>query len=209
MAVLPDQLGQRVAAVGLGAGAVACYARPGQEWTFYEIDPEVERIARDPKCFTYLGDCAGVVKVVLGDARLSLQRVPDGYFGLMILDAYNSDTIPLHLITREALALYLQKLASGGILAFHITNRHLDLEPLLADLAEDAGLAGLYQHDVVGVDEFTRTGRMESRWVLMCRNPLQLRALSSNPRWQPLQPRATLRIWTDDYASVFSVFAWQ
>jgi hypothetical protein len=99
---------QRVGVIGLGAGSLACYATCGERWTFYEIDPAVERIARNPRYFTFLQDCAAEVDVVLGDARLSLQKVDDGQFGTLVLDAYNSDTVPLHLITQEALALYLR-----------------------------------------------------------------------------------------------------
>jgi hypothetical protein len=209
MAILPENLSQRVAVVGLGAGTVACYAKPGQEWTFYEIDPKVEKIARDPRYFTYLQDCTGTAKIVLGDARLSLERAPDGYFGLVILDAYNSDTIPLHLITREAVALYLRKLYPGGVIAFHVSNRHLHLQPVLASLAEDAGLSALCQYDPVGADDFSRTGRIGSRWVVMWRDPLRLDLLLMNSPWKPLHPRTKLRTWTDDYASVFNVFSWE
>jgi hypothetical protein len=206
IATLPDELKQEVAAVGLGAGSVACYANVGQHWTFYEIDPEVERIARDPKYFMYLQTCPADVKVVLGDARLSLEAAADGQFGLMILDAYSSDTVPLHLVTREALALYLRKLAPTGVLAFHITNRHLDLEPVFANLARDAGLSALYQEDLVGIEEFTRSGRMQSRWVVMSRDAARLGALAKDPRWRPPQVKDGVKTWTDDYASIFSVF---
>jgi spermidine synthase len=209
IATLPDELKQQVAAVGLGAGSVACYASAGQHWTFYEIDPEVEYIARDPRYFTYLQDCPADVKVVLGDARLSLHAAPDGQFGLMILDAYSSDTVPLHLVTREALALYLRKLAPTGVMAFHITNRHLNLEPVFANLAHDAGLSALYQDDQTSLEEFTRSGRMPSRWVVMTRDPLRLSALARDPRWRPPQAQDGIKTWTDDYASIFSVFRWE
>ncbi|HEU5100772.1 MAG TPA: fused MFS/spermidine synthase, partial [Roseiflexaceae bacterium] len=141
--------GARVAAIGLGAGSLACYKQPGQQWTFYEIDPSVVRIAREPAYFTYLQDCAPDAGMVLGDARLSLASAPDGGYDLIVLDAYSSDSIPMHLITREALALYLRKLAPGGVLAFHISNLYLDLKPALGNLAADAGLASLARDDLV------------------------------------------------------------
>jgi spermidine synthase len=209
MAVIPPELRQRAAVIGLGAGTVACYAEAGQDWTFYEIDPEVERIARDPKCFTYLEDCPATVQVVLGDARLSLRKVPDGRFGLMILDAYNSDTIPLHLLTREALALYLRKLTPTGVLVCHISNGHLDLEPVFARLAQDAGLYALCQDDWVSYEEYLRTGRMTSRWMVMTRDPPRLSALAADHRWHQPRTQIGLRTWTDDYESVFSVFMWE
>src|SRR5690606_27161810 len=112
---LGSRLG-RIGAVGLGAGAAACHRTPGQQWRFFDIDPLVERIARDERWFSYLARCAGDAPVVLGDARLTLADEPDGAFHLLILDAFSSDAIPLHLLTREALALYVRKLAPGGVL---------------------------------------------------------------------------------------------
>lgn len=209
MAALPKEATERVAVVGLGAGTLACYAEAGEEWTFFEIDPAVERIARDPRYFTYLQDCPAAVTVVLGDARLSLQAAADGRFGLMVLDAYSSDMPPLHLITREALALYVRKLAPGGVIAFNITNRHLDLEPVLAGLARDAGLFALHGHDSFTPEDFKRTGRLASRWVVMAHGPARLGSLASDSRWRQPQPRGQARLWTDDYASLFSVWNWR
>lgn len=209
MATIPEELKQRVAVVGLGAGTVACYADARQRWTFFEIDPEVVRIARDPRYFTYLRDCPAEVNVVLGDARLSLGANADGQFGLMILDAYNSDTIPLHLVTREALVLYARKLKPNGVLAFHITNRHFDLEPVFGALARDSGLSALCQTDFVTEEEAERTGKVASRWVVMAHDPLQLHALARDRRWQPPRRQEGVGGWTDDYASLFSVFDWR
>jgi len=208
IAAIPDKLMQHVGVIGLGAGTVACYAKAGQQWTFYDIDPEVERIARNPQYFTYLEDCPASVKIVLGDARLSLQSVPDHEYGFMILDAYNSDTVPLHLVTREALALYMRKLALDGVLAFHITNRHLDLEPVFAKLAQDAGVFALCEFDPSSLQDFERSGRMESRWMVVTRDPQQLGSLLTDPRWHPPRARPGVGLWTDDYVSVFSVFNW-
>lgn len=209
IAALPNELKQRVAAVGLGVGAAACYAEPGQHWTFYEIDPEVERIAANPKYFTYLEDCPADVKVVIGDARLSLQREPDGQFGLMILDAFNSDMIPLHLVTREALALYMRKLTPNGVLAFHITNRRLDLEPVFANLVRDAGLFALICIDPATPEEWSRTGKATSWWVVVTRNAQWLNLLAQDPRWRLPETQAGVGLWTDDFVSVFSVFHWK
>jgi hypothetical protein len=139
--------GRRVAVVGLGTGSIACYGRPGERWTYYEIDPVVERIARDRRYFTFLSDCPPEVDIVLGDARLTVPRAAAGSYDLIVLDAFSSDAIPIHLVTREALGEYLDKLTPGGAIAFHISNRHLDLEPVLARIARDANLVGRLRRD--------------------------------------------------------------
>jgi len=208
IAVLPPALLDRVAVVGLGAGTIAAYAKPGQHWTFYEINPADEAIARDPRYFTYLGDSPATVDVVLGDGRFSLAATPDGSFGLIILDAYNSDSIPIHLLTREALALYLHKLAPGGVLLFHISNLHLNLEPVLAALAQDANLAALVQHDPSNQEIFSHTGKLSSDWLLLTRNPAVLKSLATDSRWQTPELQPGLPLWTDDYASVFPIIRW-
>jgi hypothetical protein len=196
---------ERVGVVGLGAGSLACYSRPEQEWTFYEIDPAVERIARNPRYFTSLEECAPHAKVVLGDARLSLARKEDGRHDLLILDAYSSDAIPIHLITREALALYLDKLDAGGVLAFHISNRYLDLAPVLGTLAEDAGLVALVQDDGFVSESELRLGKLASRWVILARALDHLADLPADPRWRPVPPGPPSTLWTDDFSSIFAV----
>ncbi len=209
-AALEDSIKQRVGVIGLGAGSLAAYGRLGEHWTFYEIDPAVEEIAEDPRYFTFLRDCAANVDVVMGDARLSLQRTRDGQYGVLVLDAYTSDTIPLHLITREALALYLQKLAPDGVLIFHISNRHLRLERVLGVLAQDAGLSCVIQNESGGDDnELLATGKIPSKWMVMARHPETLAKLASDQLWQRPPPHLRARLWTDDYASVFSVFIWR
>ncbi len=208
-AALPDDLKQRVGVIGLGAGSLSCYAKPGEQWTFFEIDPLVEHIARDPQYFSFLNDSRANVRVLLGDARLSLRAVPDGRFGVLVLDAYSADTIPLHLVTREALALYLEKLAPNGLLIFHISNRHLRLERVFAVLAQDAHLACLVQADPPsGPNELLQTGKIASKWVVMARDRATLGPLVNDPRWKSPPPHLKSPPWTDDYASVFSVFMW-
>jgi SAM-dependent methyltransferase len=209
-ATLDDSLKKRVGVIGLGAGSLAGYGRRGERWTFYEIDPAVEEIARDPRYFTFLHDCPADVEVVMGDARLSLQQAPDGQYGVLVLDAYTADTIPLHLITREALALYLRTLAPDGVLMFHISNRHLRLERVLGALAQNAGLACVIQNESGGgQEEMVATGKISSKWVVMARRPETLAGLTRDPRWQRPPPHLRTRLWTDDYASVFSVFMWR
>lgn len=195
-----------VAVVGLGAGVMACYRRPGEDWTFYEIDPAVDRLARDPRHFRFLADCAPQAGTVLGDARLALASRPDGALDLLILDAFSSDSVPTHLLTREALALYLRKLAPGGMMLFNISNRHLDLEPVVARQAEALGMAG----------RANGTTRLEdapvfaaaSRWVVLARSAADLAFLAADPRWTPLAADPRTHVWTDDHADVLGAMVW-
>jgi len=200
-----DTVEHQVAIVGLGAGAMAAYQGPGRQLTFYEIDPLVERIARDTRYFTYLSNCAPRARVVLGDARLSLAEAPDHAYGIIVLDAFSGDSIPLHLLTREALRIYLRKLASGGLLAFHISNRYLDLHQVLGNLAYDAGLVCLLDPDTGPSDEDTKSGKFASVWMVMARNREDLQPLSEDPRWIPVFPILRARVWTDDFSNVLSI----
>ncbi len=200
---------ETIGVVGLGAGTLACYAQPGQQWTFFEIDPTVLKLASDARFFTYLSASAAPARVVLGDARLSLVDEPDRQFDLLILDAYSSDAIPVHLVTREALALYLRKLAPGGRLAFHISNVHLDLEPVLADLARNAGIACLTREDADVTPQEMASGKAASTWLAMARNEGDLAALVRDARWRPSRGRDHPVIWTDDYSSLLSILRWR
>ncbi|HVU35702.1 MAG TPA: fused MFS/spermidine synthase [Opitutaceae bacterium] len=200
---------ENVAVVGLGAGSLASYARPGQQWTYFEIDPVVEQLARDRRYFTFLADSAAPMHVVLGDARQSLTRVPDGAYDLLILDAYSSDAIPVHLVTREALALYLRKLAPHGRLLFHISNVHLDLEPVFANLAHDAHLACLTRDDTRLSAPEIALGKSPSQWLVMARTAADLERLASTPGWRPARVDSTQRVWSDDYSSILTVMRWQ
>jgi spermidine synthase len=205
-AAFADHPPHAVAAVGLGVGTVACYRRPGQRWTFFEIDPLVERIARDARHFHYLEDCAPDADVVLGDARRSLQ-VETGPYDLMILDAFSSDAIPVHLLTREAFALYLDKLAPGGLIALHISNRNLDLAPVVASLLADAGLVGRLQTQVPSL-EAQRAYRNAATWVAIARDEADLGALADDPRWQAV-PAGTAPPWTDDFSNLVGALRWR
>ncbi|MFQ5958056.1 MAG: spermidine synthase [Alphaproteobacteria bacterium] len=199
----------RVGAVGLGTGAAACYRKPGESWTFYEIDPTVARLARDTRFFHYLADCAPEAEVVFGDARLSLARAPDRHFDLLILDAFSSDAIPAHLLTREALALYMAKLAPGGIVMFHISNRNLELAPVLENLIADAGLAGRIQRDRRDADdENGETYKRHSTWVAIARKPEDLAMLEGDSRWQQVAPHPGAGVWTDDFSNIFGALKW-
>ena len=199
---------REVALVGLGAGTTACYARPGERWTYFEIDPLVVRIARSPSLFTYLRDCQPDVHIVLGDARLSMQDTPDAAYDLIVLDAFSSDAIPVHLITREALALYLRKLRPGGVIAFHISNRYLDLRPVLVELARDARLAGAVIDHNISAEQRLKL-YYGSRWVALARQARTLAPLVREAEWDVLAPSAPVRVWTDDYSDVWGVLKWR
>lgn len=193
-----------VAVIGLGAGTLACYGEPGQHWTFYEIDPAVERIARDTRYFTFLHDCKAKVDVVLGDARLSMAQAPNGHFGIIVLDAFSSDAIPIHLITREAVQGYLEKLADDGVLAFHISNKYLLLHSVVASLAADLGLECRAQGMQINEAD-SKLGFAPSDWVLLARRAADLGPLANDPRWKPLPSERGTRVWTDDYSNVLRV----
>jgi hypothetical protein len=198
----------RVAVVGLGAGSLAAYAEPGQRWTFYEIDPAIEAMARDPRYFTYLRDARTDVRVVLGDARLSLAKEQPAALDLLIVDAFGSDAIPIHLLTREALALYFKNLQPHGVLAFHVSNRYMNLEPLVGDLAHDAGLQVLAQEDTKVSAAELAAGKAPSIWVVMTRSREDFGALTTDARWHLLAPRARPAVWTDDFSNPLSVMRW-
>jgi SAM-dependent methyltransferase len=191
---------RRVGVVGLGAGSLAAYAAPGEHWTFFEIDPAVIDIARDRGLFTYLADAPGLVEVVPGDARLSLAGTPDGTFGIIALDAFTSDAVPAHLLTREAIALYLRKLAPGGLLALHLSNRYLDLEPLVAGAAAELGLTALTRFANPTAEEAKRW-KFASHWIVLARAPADLAPLARDPRWSP--PREAAPAWTDDKSNLW------
>jgi hypothetical protein len=198
----------RVAIIGLGTGSLACYAAPGQDWTFYEIDPAVARIARDPRYFTFLRDCPAKMDVILGDGRLSLAQAPDSHFDLIVLDVFSSDAIPVHFLTREAINLYLAKLSQGGILLFHISNKYLNLKPVLGDLAAKASLACFVRENRISSLAEEKAKKIGSIWAVMARQPNDLGSLSDDRRWEPLPGRPGARLWSDDFSNVFSVFKW-
>jgi len=199
----------RVGIIGLGVGQISTYAQAGQQWTYYEIDPTVERIARDTRYFTYLKECRADLRIVLGDGRLKLSDAPDGFYNVLILDAYSSDSVPVHLITRQALKLYLSKLKPNGKIVFHISNRYLDLEPVLGNLAGDAGLFAFCQHDTSVSPDEGRKGKTASTYVIMSRARTDLESIARDSRWKPIRKRPDLGVWTDDFSSILRVVNWQ
>jgi spermidine synthase len=204
-----------VAVIGLGVGTMASYAQPGHEWTFYELNPEIIKIARNKDHFTYLSDCARAeIKIVTGDARLKLSEALDSSFGLIVLDAFNSNVIPTHLLTREAIGLYLSKLSRNGLLVFHVSNRSVDLRPVLASAADEAGAECLWRQDT-GISP--ARGDDASEWVVLVPRTNSLESLKHLLRWENItsELRSTGTtggtggtVWTDDYASVIRLIRW-
>ena len=192
-----------VGAVGLGTGTLASYARPGERWIFYEIDPEVERIARDKRYFTHLATCGAACQVVIGDARLMLQQRTDMH-DVIVLDAFSSDAIPIHLLTREAIEVYLSRLKPDGILVIHISNNHLNLQAVVAGAMRDLGLVGRAQlQDETRFDK----GEFASHWAVLARSETALGTLAADKRWYVLRPDDR-RAWTDDFSNIWSVLYW-
>jgi hypothetical protein len=197
----------RIAVVGLGAGTLAAYAPVGGKITFYEIDPEIARIAGDERFFTYLRDCRAHVEVKTGDGRLELAHVPDGSYGLIVLDAFSSDAPPVHLMTREALELYFRKLRPDGLLLANLTNQHLDLEPVFHAIAAALQLRGLATSDDETSEEQLLEGKNRSSWLVLARSRDALGALALSSAWWPVPvessgPPDRRYLWTDDSSSV-------
>ncbi|SFP62201.1 hypothetical protein [Sphingomonas rubra] len=203
MRALPDLFGPaaRVGVVGLGTGTLACYALPGQRWRFYEIDPTVIRIARDTGRFTYLSRCLPHPDIRLGDARLSIAQDPANSLDLLALDAFSSDAVPMHLMTREAFADYARVLGRRGLLLVHISNRFLDLEPVVAAIARrDGWAAAAFEYHPSPLDPGQPS---TSLWIALSRDPATLARLTARqPGWAALRPRADIVPWTDDYSTI-------
>ena len=193
---------QSVGVIGLGAGTLAAYVQPGASWSFYEIDEAVERIARDTRFFRYLDKCGPQCSVVLGDARLSLEQRSVAH-DVLVLDAFSSDGIPVHLLTIEALRTYESRLTPDGILVFHISNRHIRLRPVVARLARDAGMTVLSRIDPA---QDLNRGYLGSQWVVMARDPRTLDKFAQDPRWRALEPDAR-RAWSDDFSNIWTELA--
>ena len=194
---------KRVGIVGLGAGTIAAYGQPGDTFRFFEIDPLVERIARE--LFTYLRDTPARTDVVLGDARFSINRDNSGPYDVLALDAFSGDAVPIHLLTQQALALYRKHLAPDGILAFHISSQYLDLEPVLARAAQQAGMHAVTVHSAGDENQ----GIFNADWVLLTNDEAFLSQPEVARAVQPAQMRNNVNLWTDDYSGILPILKWQ
>jgi hypothetical protein len=198
----------QVAVVGLGAGSLAAYGQPGQTFAFFEIDPSVVNIASDSRYFTFLSDTPAELHIVVGDGRLRLNEEDDGRYDLVVLDAFSSDSVPVHLLTVEAVELYFQKLAAHGVVAMHISNRNLELEPVVAAAARSLRLHGVVQVHSNLTDEQRQLGVTPSHWVVLARNSEDLAMFSNSNRWQALDASDESEPWTDDFSNVLSTLKW-
>jgi hypothetical protein len=196
---------QRIGVVGLGTASIACYDRGGSRLTFFEIDAAIVETAKSR--FSYLSECAPEARIVVGDGRLLLARQPDAAFDLIIIDAFSSDAVPLHLLTREAFQIYRSKLSPDGLLMIHISNRFMRLGPVVGDLVRDAGLEGRLQIHRPDKEDLDRH-LLPSIWVAVARDAGDLGALATDERWSALSGTGAGRVWTDDYANVAGAVIW-
>ena len=201
--LLGDQA--RAGVLGLGAGTLTCFAQEGQSWTVFEIDPAVVSLSRNGT-FTYLQRCAPAAKIVVGDARLELARQPRGSFDLLAIDAFSSDSVPMHLFTHEAFGVYLDALSAHGVMMVHISNNFIDLEPALAAELKARGLAAALRDD----NPQAGTDYWATSWVAVSRDPAQIariKALVPGAQWRALGKPAPA-VWRDDYASILPYITW-
>lgn len=198
---LPKSLAQApVAVMGMGVGTVACYGKAGQTYDLFEIDPLVEQIAKDVRYFTYLRDCPPEKNIVMGDGRISLGKQANEKYGLIIIDVFSSDAIPMHVLTREAVAMYATKLRDGGTIAFNVSNRHIDLLPVLSAIAGDVGMAGVSKLSIASPD---KPLELSSHWVVLGANARALAPLmKTNADWKPLPTADAQFLWRDDYSNI-------
>jgi len=204
-----DDAPRRVAVVGLGVGTLAAYARPGERWTFYELDPTVLYLARDSGLFDYWRRSAGQLEATVGDARIRLAERADTRYDLLVLDAFSSDAVPVHLLTREALALYRRRLKDGGVLAAHISNRFLNLEGVVQALAADAGMEALAWADLSLSATQRDEGKLPSHWVVLSSDAGFADRLAASGPWRRLPARAVTSLWTDRFSDLVSVLRWR
>ena len=189
----------RVAAIGLGSGTLTCVGLPGETWKFFEIDQSMVDTARDPKYFTYVQNCQPDLKPVIGDARLTFAREPDGVYDLIIVDAYSSDAIPIHLATKEAMAIYKDKLSPQGVVLMHVSNRHLELASVVVGIADANGMKSWVYNEDSGRDgEYI----FATNVVVSARDEADIGKLASRDKWEETDPNAGQRVWTDDYCNV-------
>jgi hypothetical protein len=189
----------RVAVIGLGSGTLACASEPGETWKFFEIDQSMVDTARDPKYFTYIEKCQPDLKPVIGDARLTFAREPSGIYDLIIVDAYSSDAIPIHLATKEAMAIYKDKLAPQGAVVMHVSNRHLELASVVVGIADANGLKSwVYNEDSGRDDEYI----FATNVVVSARTEADVGRLATTDQWEETDANQNQRVWTDDYCNV-------
>ncbi|MBU1107286.1 MAG: fused MFS/spermidine synthase [Candidatus Riflebacteria bacterium] len=202
---------KNIGVVGLGVGTLVWYGRDWQHFDFFEIDPVVIEIAENPKLFSYLEKSKASWQNFVGDARISLQKIADSKYDLLILDAYSSDAVPIHLLTVEAFRLYQKKTRPDGIMLFHVSNRYFNLTTVIKRICDELGLAclfasGIPSHYSVRYDKYDFSQIISSQWVAVAADPAQLEKLKRYHRWQKIASPKNFDLWTDDYANLFKVF---
>jgi SAM-dependent methyltransferase len=202
MKLISSRQNQRVGVVGLGTATMAGWALPDRHITFFDIDPQMYDIAFN--FFTYLRRCAENCDVIIGDGRLSIERMPASAFDVLMLDAFSSDSIPAHLVSREAVQLYLKKLKPGGLILFHVSNRYMKVESLVSAVALDAGLEGLVRYD----EDEEATGKTSSDYVVVARRHEDFGELE-NEFWTKIEKPAGINAWTDDYSNMMAIVRWR
>lgn len=193
----------QVALVGLGMGAQSCASKPGETWTYYELDPMIVAIAHDRSLFRSMTMCSPAASVVVGDGRLTL-RQGKAEIDLLIMDTFSSDSVPLHMLTREAFAMYLSRLSPHGIIAFHITNKNMKLSDVVAASAASNGMVAVVKRDSKAGDDLNETLHFPAEIAVVARTVEDLDALRLSPDWRVVTPAAGTRVWTDDYSNVLT-----
>ncbi len=193
----------RYAVIGLGAGSLACRAQPDDSVHYYEIDPAIIRIARDPNLFSFLSECRPDAPIILGDARLTLADAPDGAYDLIVVDAFSSDAIPIHLLTREAMAIYLRKLSPHGMVVLHVSNRHLELASVVVGIAAANGLITRVNDSAsLSLDEGAHPYKFTGTVAAVARSEEDFGALAKSQEWELRAPDPKQWVWTDDYSDI-------
>ncbi len=193
---------QKIAVLGLGVGVTACFYKKDRSFDFFEIDPGVIQIAKNPEYFTFLSDCGSVYSIIQGDARLKLAQKENNHYDFILADAFSSDNIPVHLTTLEAVALYLKKLKPEGMLGLNISNKYVDLEPILAKISNSLGFRGYAK-----IQEGSEAdGLYPSHAFVITRNPKQEKFLQNNG-WRPAYKSSNVELWTDQFSNIISAFS--
>ena len=189
--------------IGLGSGAIMCHRQAGETWTSYEIDEVIVSAASDPRLFGFVPECGNGDPIIVGDGRLMVAKEPDAKFDYLLIDAFSSDSIPVHLLTAEAIGLYRDKLTAEGLLAIHISNRHMELQSVVAALAREAGMVGRFGNFRRPDDIASSTPVFSSQVVVLGKSEAALGGIASDKMWQPIDPQDT-QVWTDDYSNIIA-----
>lgn len=213
-AALINRSMKSIGVIGLGCGTVAWYGRPWQNFDFFEIDPEIVKIAGNPDYFTYLSSSKAPWRIIVGDARIRLQQIPDNSYDLLFIDAYSSDSVPVHLLTLQAFQLYRKKIKDDGLIVFHVSNRYLKLEPVIRRICDRLGLsclASFYEpaRDSIRYDWYDYDQMARSNWVAASARPEKLELLKNYGMWKELPDYQNYSVWTDDYVNLLQVYNWR